>query len=110
MARSYEPNRTSAYSDDLQWRMVWQREALGFTYSQIATNLGVDKSTAHRTVQLFLNTGSVCKRPYSNEKAFRKLIQPAQLFILRLVVDNPAMYLDEVQRQLKTMLIMEVSL
>ena len=69
MTRSYEPNCTSAYSDDLRWRMAWQREALGFTCNQIATNLGVDKSMAHRTVQLFLNTSSVCKRPYPNEKA-----------------------------------------
>ena len=110
MAHSYEPSRRGAYSDNLRWRMVWQREALGFTYDQIAANLGVDKSTVQRTVQLFLNTGSVCKRPYPKEKAFRKLTQPAQLFILRLVVDNPGMYLDEIQRQLKTMLMLEVSL
>ena len=93
--------------------MVWRREALGFTYDQIAANLCVDRSTAQRTVQLFLNTGSVCKRLYPKEKAFWKLIQLtqlAQLFILGLVVDNPAIYLDEIQRQLKTMLILEVSL
>ena len=89
---------------------MWQREVLGFTYDQIAANLGVDKSTVQRTVQLFLNNGSVCKHPYPKEKAFRKLTQPAQLFILRLVVDNPAMYLDEIQRQLETMLMLEVSL
>ena len=110
MAHSYEPSRTSAYSEDQRWRMVWQREALGFTYDQIAANLGVDKSTVQRTVQLFLNNGSVCKRPYPKEKAFQKLTQLAQLFILRLVVDNPAMYLDEIQKQLETMLMLEVSL
>ena len=85
---------------------MWQREAFGLTYDQIAANLGVDKSTVQRTVQLFLNTGSVCKRPYPKEKAFRKLTQPAQLFILRLVIDNPAMYLDEIQRHLETMLML----
>ena len=91
MAHSYEPSRTSAYSEDLRWRMVWHREILGFTYDQIAANLGVDKSTVQRTVQLFLSNGSVCKRPYPKEKTFRKLTQPAELFILRLVVDNPTM-------------------
>lgn len=24
MSHSYEPSRTSAYDEDLQWRMVWQ--------------------------------------------------------------------------------------
>ena len=74
---------------------MWQREALGFTYDQIAANLGVDKSTAQRTVQLFLNTDSVCKCLHPKKKAFWKLIQPVQLFILRLVVNNPVMYLDK---------------
>ena len=43
---SYEPQRTSAYSDDLRWRMVWQCEALGLKYSDVASNLGVDSATA----------------------------------------------------------------
>ena len=88
---------------------MWQREALGQTYDQIASNLAVDKSTVQRTVQLFLNSGSVCKRPYPKERAFRKLTLPAQLFVLHLVVDNPAMYLDEIQKQLETVLMLEVS-
>ena len=74
---------------------------MGFTNDQIAANLGVDKSTVQRTLQLFLNTGSVCKRPYPKERAFWKLTQPTQLFILRLIVDKSAMYLDEIQRQLR---------
>ena len=61
-------------------------------------------------MQLFLNTVSVCKRPHPKEKAFGKLTQPAQLFIFRLVVDSPAMYLDEIQRQLNSMLILEANL
>lgn len=89
---------------------MWQREALGCKYDQIAANLGVDKSTVQRTVQLFLQSGSVSKRPYPKEKAFRKLTVPAQLFILNLVVDNPGMYLDEIQKQLETTLMLEVSL
>ena len=30
------------YSEDLRWRMVWQREALGYTYAKIAENLWQD--------------------------------------------------------------------
>lgn len=35
MKTSYEPARLSAYSDDLRWRMVYQRMALGYTFDQI---------------------------------------------------------------------------
>ena len=42
MKTLYEPKRSSAYSEDLRWRMVWQREALGHTYEQISKYLGVD--------------------------------------------------------------------
>ena len=42
MATSCEPNRCSAYSDDLRSRMVYQRTALGLTYREIAANLCVD--------------------------------------------------------------------
>ncbi len=44
---SIESARCSAYSDDLRWRMVWQREGVGLTVhgTSIAKNLGVDKST-----------------------------------------------------------------
>ena len=49
---SYEPKRCKAYSSDLHWRMVYQRQCLGLTYEAIG-NLGVDQSTVHRTVNLF---------------------------------------------------------
>ena len=42
---SYEPNRTSAYSNDLRWRMVYQCVGLDLTFKTIANNLGVDIST-----------------------------------------------------------------
>jgi len=86
---SCEPLRCSAYSEDLRWRMVWQRQALGYT---VAKNLGVDKSTLYRTLQLFESSGSVEKGKYPKENAFRKLTTPAQLLILNLVVEKPGIY------------------
>ena len=77
--------------------MVWQREGLGFTYDDVAKNLCVDKSTVKRIVDRFNLSGSVSKNPYPKERAARKLILPAQLLILQLVMDQPAHYLDEIQ-------------
>ncbi len=44
-------------------------------------------------VSLFNATGSVSKKIYSCEKAFRKLTDPAQLLILNLVVSKPGILL-----------------
>ena len=59
MAYSCETKQSSAYGDDLRWRMVWQREVLGHGYQIIAQNLNVDASTVWRTVKLFRDSGSV---------------------------------------------------
>ena len=98
MKASYEPARSSAYSDDLRWRMVYQRMALGLTFDQISKNLGIDKSTAQRTVTLF-TLGAYIKRPYPKEKASRKLTSPAQMFVLHLTLQKPAIYLHEIQKE-----------
>ena len=52
MAYSYESSRTSAYSEDLQWMMVWQREALGIRLLQ--TLAYIDKSTVQGLCSYFL--------------------------------------------------------
>ena len=61
VTRSCEPARTSAYSEDLQWRMIWQSELLGYSQQPIAQNLGVDQSTVSRTIQLFDTDYGVCR-------------------------------------------------
>ena len=94
---SCEPHRTSAYSEDLRWRMVWQCMALKCTYDQVARNLGVDRTTVSRIVKLFETTGTVSKKGYPKERAFRKLTTPAQLLISNLVIKNPGIYLREIQ-------------
>ena len=94
-----EPKRSSAYSEDLPWRMVWQREVLDLRYEEIAKNLNVDASTVCRTLQLFHETGLVTKRSYSKECLPRKLTEPVQLYILDLVLSKPGIYLHEMQKQ-----------
>ena len=107
---SYEPERTSAYSEDLRWRMVWQREALQYGYDNIGSNLGVDRSTVIRTVALFRATGTVSKKEYPKERAARELTTPAQLFVLNLVVQRPGIYLHEIQEELEEFVMVSVSL
>ena len=56
-----EPSRSTAYSNDIRWRIVWQREALGLSYRVIAENLNIDRSTStvHRIVRLFQVTATL---------------------------------------------------
>ena len=100
MAFSCEKNRTTAYSEDLRWRMVWQSQALSFSSATIARNLGVDVSTVKRTVDLFERTGQVKKRDYPAGRAFRVITEPVQLYILHLLLDRPGIYLREIQAAL----------
>ena len=109
MSNSCQPDRCSAYADDLRWRMVWQREALGYSYDKISSNLCVDRSTVWRTVQLFLTTGNVAKRPYPKENAYRKLTKPAQLLIMHLILKKPGIYLHEIKSEILETLFIDIS-
>ena len=89
--------------------MVYQKEALDYSYDQISKNLGVDSSTVHRVLTLFRATGSVHKRPYPKQNASRKLTPIAQLFVLNTVIQKPGIYLHEIQKELQESLLMTVS-
>ena len=106
---SSEPWRSSAYSEDLRWKMVWQRESLELAYSKIASNLNVDESTVIKTLKLFQTTGQVSKRTYPTHRAYRELIAPAQLLIMNLVIERPGIYLREVKKELEDSMMLDIS-
>ena len=81
MARtSCEEGRSTAYSVDLRWRMVFQREGMRLPYADIAKNLNVDESTVKRIVKIFQDTGNVTvtKKVYNNTNLPRKLTMVVQ--------------------------------
>jgi len=97
---SCEETRSSAYGEDLRWRMIWQTQGLEYSVEKVAMNLNIDKSTVYRTVQRFLSTGSIAKYLYPTERAAKKLTDPTKLFILQLVLEKPGITLREIQEQL----------
>lgn len=107
---SCEPSRSSAYSEDIRWRVVWQSLALQLPIKQVAMNLCIDQSTARRICDKFETSGEVQKRVYPADKAFRKLNEPAQFFILHLVLDRPGIYLKEIQQELILHLGLDITL
>ena len=94
---SYEPRRTSASSDDLKWRMVWQCDTLGLKYSDVAANLGVDLATVCQTVTKFQETRVVQKKKYPSPRAYNKLTTPVELTIVHLVLERPGIILHEIR-------------
>ena len=105
---SCESNRSSAYGEDLRWRIVWQKEALGYSDIVIARNLNIDKSTVYRILQLYFNTGTVSKRQYPKDKSTRKLTDPAQLLVLHLAIERPGIKLQEIQEELLNLLLVDI--
>ena len=100
MATGYscEPTRKTAYSEDLRWRMVWQREVLGLTLERVASNLNVDVSTVHRTVKKFRESGSVSKKAYSSEVRLEKLTRPVQFTILFQITASKYLFMGVTTR------------
>ena len=81
--------------------MIYQREPLGLTYEEIANNLGVDRSTVWRTVQLFYQTGAIAKKRYDSTNLSRKLTDVVQFTLLQLILEHPGIYLRELQTDVK---------
>ena len=93
----------------MRWRIIWQREALGVLCSEIATNLSIDTSTVKRVLQIFATTGDVCKKPYPSERAYRKINEPVQHYILYLVLTRPGIYLREIVSEVSTVLGLDIT-
>ena len=93
---SAEPSRTSAYSTDIGWRVVWQRIGMGLTYKEIAYRLQIAVGTAHRLFQMYESTGDVAPLKRAERYELRKLDNLHEIYIIGLICENPAIYLREV--------------
>ena len=102
---SCKHSRSSAYGEDLHWRIVWQKEGLGLSDDTIASNVNIDKSTMSRTMQRFITTGTVAKLPYPKERVNRKLTDPAKLFI---VLKSPGITFYEILEELLHTLLTQI--
>ena len=78
------------------------------SHTRVAESLGVDRSAVSRTLELCHASGSVAKKLYPKDKAFRKLTTLPKLLILNLVIKKPGIYLEEIQGGLFNVLLFEV--
>ena len=80
------------------------------TLQKVAANLCVDTSTVHRIVANFNRTGDVSKKKYFSGNRYKKLSNPVQLTVLHLLLTKPDMYFWEIQKELKYMFSLDVSI
>ena len=92
-----EPGRHKSYSEDLRWRIVYQRY-LGLNDREISQNLMVSVSTVARIVDRFECTGEVTR---SVKPATEHLLHEHNVFVLmQIVLERPTVYLHKLQRVL----------
>ena len=100
---SAEPSRTTGYSRDIGWRVVWQKVGMGLTYRQVASRLQIGLGTSHRIFERFRDTGSLSPQQRHGKRRpnSRKLDDLHELYILGIIADNPGLYLHEVTCRIK---------
>ena len=94
---SYESLRSTAYSEDHRWRIVYQRKVLDYSVRRVAENLGVSPAIE----ELFDRTSTVSKQEYPEDHNHAKKLTPNDEFlILQLAIDTPGIQLHEIQIEL----------
>ena len=100
----------TAYSYDLRWRIVWLYLSTNSApTTRIARLMNVSERTVTRYIALFRRTGDVYVRERRNGP--RRLIGDfQQVTLMRLVLENPGIYLHELQTKLFHILGVPVSI
>ena len=86
------------YSIDLCWQIVWLALVLHAS-ADIAKKLNISRCTVSRYVAQFQQTGDVVPR-VRRHGAPRLLGDHEQLILLRLILENPGIYLHELKNKL----------
>ena len=96
------------YSTDLRWRIVWLVLTLQVSSDVVSRLLNMSARTVTRYVDLFQRTGDVV--PRTRRYGPKRLLGDyEQLILLRLILENPGIYLEEIQSKLFDIFGVEVS-
>lgn len=93
---SAEPLRTKSYSDDLRWRVVWQKISMDLPFRTIAKNLNISVGTAFNVFSIFKSTGEVSAKVPRKREEIRKLDEHHEGYIIGLIINSPTLHLSEI--------------
>ena len=92
-------SKGKAYSQDLRWRAVWLHVFNGFNYEEVGNLLCMSSRSVRRYTEKSFTIGTV--EPASQRHGPTPLLTDfEQLTVLQLLLDNPNMFLDEIQKEL----------
>ncbi len=84
------------YSDDLRWKMIYQRLFYGRSYEEIALQLFVSSRTVYRTVSTFMNTGDVKPCRLGRPSGSITLFPHEEYIIMDCILQTPEIQLNEI--------------
>ncbi len=88
-------NMPRPYSDDLRWRMVYQRVFYQRSYDEIASQLFVCPKTVYRTIRTFLNTGNVKSCRLGRPSGSVTLFEHEEYILMEFILQTPQIQLHE---------------
>ena len=89
-------NMPAPYSDDLRWRMIYQRLFYNRHYDEIASQLFVSARTVMRTFRTFINTGDVKPCRFGRSTGSTTLFPHEEYIIMDCLLSRPQMQLHEI--------------
>ena len=84
------------YSDDLRWRMIYQRIFYQRSYVEIASQLFVCPKTVYRTVRTFMHTGDVKHCRLGRPTSSITLCPHEEYIIMDCILREPQIQLNEI--------------
>ena len=94
--------RTAPYSEDIRWRIVWQRLSKGLLFVEIAERLNVSISTVCRVYKLFKETNAVDPKSRCKPRLHtRQMDMQLELYVIGYVLEHPGIYLFELCRKIQ---------
>ena len=87
------------FSLDLRWRVVWLHLSTNYAPARITQLMSISERTVWHYISLFKHTGDI--QPRKRRNGPRILMGGfEQITLLRLILENPGIYLGELQDHL----------
>ena len=105
---SVQSKMPNPYSMDLRWRVVWLSITYHYSSTQIAQFFNLSERTVRRYIATFQQTGDVEVKQHQHGPP-KLLGEFEQLTLLQIILQNPGIYLQEVQTKLPNTFGVQVS-
>ncbi len=96
------------YSDDLRWRMVYQRIFYQRSYDEIASQLFICPKTVYQTIRTSLNTGNVKPCRLGRPSGSVTLFEHEEYILMECILRTPQIQLHEIANHYYAYLLLQI--